>query len=63
MNTLCFAPDWFIWISCVVAVFLGSGLGSRLMAQKLRPKGIRTIFGLVLWAVALFLFVNDILMK
>jgi hypothetical protein len=56
-------PDWLIWISCVVAVFLGSELGSRLMAQKLKPKGVRTIFGVVLWAVALFLFVNDVLLK
>jgi len=56
-------PNWFIWMSCVIAVFLGSEIGSRIMAEKLKPKGVRTIFGLVLWAVALFLFVNDVLLK
>ncbi len=61
--TIAARPNWFIWISCVVAVFLGSELGSRLMAQKLKPKGVRIIFGSVLWAVALLLFVNDVLLK
>jgi hypothetical protein len=56
-------PNWFIWTSCVVAVFLGSEIGSHVMAQKLKPKGVRTIFGIVLWGVALFLFVHDVLLK
>jgi len=56
-------PNWFIWTSCVVAVFLGSEIGSHVMAQKLKPKGVRTIFGIMLWGVALFLFVNDVLLK
>ena len=56
-------PNWFIWTSCVVAVFLGSEIGSHVMAQKLKPKGVRTIFGVVLWGVALFLFVHDVLLK
>jgi hypothetical protein len=56
-------PNWFIWAGCVAAVFLGSEIGSHVMAQKLKPRGVRTIFGLVLWAVALFLFVNDVLLK
>jgi hypothetical protein len=56
-------PNWFVWTGCVIAVFLGSEIGSRVMAEKLKPKGVRTIFGLVLWAVALFLFVNDVLLK
>jgi uncharacterized membrane protein YfcA len=47
----------------VVAVFLGSELGSRIMAEKLKPKGVRMIFGIVLWGVALFLFVHDVLLK
>ena len=56
-------PNWGIWVYCVVAVFLGSELGSRIMAEKLKPKGVRMIFGIVLWGVALFLFVHDVLLK
>jgi hypothetical protein len=56
-------PNWFIWMGCVLAVFLGGEIGSHVMAQKLKPKGVRTIFGAVLWGVALFLFVNDVLLK
>jgi hypothetical protein len=56
-------PNWFIWTSCVVAVFLGSEIGSHVMAGKLKPKGVRTIFGIVLWGVALFLFVHDVILK
>ena len=56
-------PNWVIWAYGVVAVFLGSELGSRIMAKKLKPKGVRMIFGIVLWGVALFLLVNDVLLK
>jgi hypothetical protein len=56
-------PNWIIWAGCTAAVFFGSEIGSHIMADKLKPKGVRTIFGVVLWAVALFLFVNDVLLK
>jgi len=56
-------PNWVLWAGCAVAVFSGSELGSHLMANKLKPRGVRIIFGLVLWAVALFLFINDVLLK
>lgn len=56
-------PNWVIWVSCLIAVFLGSEIGSRVMAEKLKPKGVRTIFGLVLWGVALFLFIHDVILK
>jgi len=56
-------PNWFIWMGCVVAVFLGSEIGSHVMAEKLKPKGVRMIFGIVLWGVALFLFVHDVFLK
>lgn len=56
-------PNWLIWGGCAVAVFLGSQLGSRVMADRLKPKGVRTIFGIVLWGVAILLFVNDVLLK
>ena len=56
-------PNWLIWGGCAVAVFLGSQLGSRVMADRLKPKGVRMIFGVVLWGVAILLFVNDVLLK
>ena len=56
-------PDWLVWVGSTVAVLLGSQLGSRVMADRLKPKGVRTIFGVVLWGVALLLFVNDVLLK
>ena len=56
-------PNWLIWGGCAVAVFAGSELGSKIMADRLKPKGVRTIFGIVLWGVAILLFVNDVLLK
>ncbi len=56
-------PNWLIWAGCTVAVFLGSELGSHVMAEKLKPKGVRTVFGVILWGVALFLFTRDVLLK
>ena len=56
-------PNWFVWTGCVIAVFLGSEIGSHVMAQKLKPRGVRMIFGLVLWGVALFLFIHDVILK
>ena len=56
-------PDWFLWGLCVLAVFLGSQAGSRLMAGKLKSKSIKIIFGLVLLAVSGLLVVKDVLLK
>ncbi len=54
-------PDWGIWISCVIAVFLGSQLGSRLMANRLKSNSIKLIFGIVLLGIALLLIIKDVL--
>ncbi len=54
-------PNWGVWISCVVAVFVGSRLGSTLMANKLKSKSIRLIFGIVLLGIALLLIIKDVL--
>ena len=54
-------PDWVIWASCVIAVFLGSQTGSRLMAERLKSKSIKLIFGIVLLGVALLLIIKDVL--
>jgi len=56
-------PDWFLWGLCVIAVFLGSQAGSRLMAGKLKAKGIKLIFGFVLLGVAGLLIVKDVILK
>lgn len=56
-------PNWLIWAGCTVAVFLGSEIGSHVMAKKLRPKGVRMVFGMILWGVALFLLIKDVLLK
>jgi uncharacterized membrane protein YfcA len=55
-------PDWGIWLSCAVAVFLGSQIGSRVMADRLKPKGVRTIFGIVLWGVAISMLIKDVIL-
>ncbi|MCD6181660.1 MAG: sulfite exporter TauE/SafE family protein [Candidatus Cloacimonetes bacterium] len=53
-------PRWSIWLLCVVAVLLGSQLGSRVMATKLKSKNIKTVFGTVLLLVAAILVVQNL---
>ncbi len=53
-------PRWAIWIGCVLAVFAGSQLGSRLMAGKLKSKGVKIVFGYVLLGVAALILVKDV---
>jgi len=54
-------PQWLTWILCVVAVFVGSQAGSRLMAKKLGSRSIKVMFGLLLLGVAAILIVKDVL--
>jgi len=54
-------PNWLIWILCVIAVFLGSQTGSRLMVKRLKSKAIKLIFGIVLLGVAAVLIIKDVL--
>ncbi len=54
-------PDWGVWISCVIAVFIGSRVGSTLMANKLKSRSIRLIFGTVLLGIALILVIKNVL--
>ena len=51
-------PDLVIWILCVIAVFLGSQIGSRLMVKKLKSKVVKLIFGIVLLTVAGILIIK-----
>jgi len=53
-------PVWRVWILCVIAVFLGSQIGSRLMAEKLKSQSVKLIFGWTLLGVALLLIVKHV---
>ena len=55
-------PNWSIWTLCVFSVLLGSQLGSRLMATKLKSKYVKIIFGIVLLGVALILIIQNFLL-
>jgi|Deesub1362A_J573_1020465.scaffolds.fasta_scaffold02098_12 hypothetical protein len=55
-------PDWTIWLLCVGAVFLGSQLGSRLMARRLKSRSIKPIFGIVLLGISALLIIKDVLL-
>lgn len=55
-------PNWSIWILCVFSVLIGSQLGSRLMATKLKSKYVKIIFGTVLLGVAVLLVLQNFLL-
>ena len=54
-------PRWALWLGCVAGVFIGSQLGSRFMATRLKSKGVKRVFGIVLLIVAAILIVKDVL--
>ena len=54
-------PIWRVWTLCVIAVFLGSQMGSRLMAERLKPQLVKMIFGWILCGVAGLLIVKHVL--
>jgi len=53
-------PQLDIWILNVVAVIIGSQLGSKYMAAKLDTKKIKSIFGFVLLGVAAMLLIQNL---
>ncbi len=55
-------PQWLLWLLCVIAVFLGSQAGSRLMAGKMKSRRIKLVFGVVLLGVAAILIIKDIIL-
>lgn len=55
-------PRWLLWIACAVCVLVGSQLGSRVMADWLRPRAERLIFGVVLMGVAALILIKDVLL-
>ena len=54
-------PQWIIWISTVFAVLLGSQTGSRLMADRLKSRTIKLIFGWVLLGIAAMIIIKDVI--
>jgi len=56
-------PNWILWVLSAFAVLIGSQLGSRIMAGKLKPRGIRLIFGIILMIVASMLIIKDVLLQ
>jgi hypothetical protein len=55
-------PQWNIWIPCIIAVLIGSQLGSRLMVTKLKPNYVKWIFVCVSLVVAIVLIVKDVIL-
>ena len=55
-------PNWAIWLSCGVAVFAGSALGSRIMSTRLKPRSIRFVFGVLLLGVATLILILDVIL-
>ena len=54
-------PRWDVWIATMAAVLLGSQLGSRLMAGRLKSRAVKRIFGIVLLGVAALILLKDVL--
>jgi uncharacterized membrane protein YfcA len=55
-------PQWGIWLATVAAVLLGSQLGSRLMAERMKPRAVKLVFGWVLLGVAALIIVKDVIL-
>lgn len=55
-------PQWIIWATTVIAVLLGSQLGSRTMADRLKSRTVRLIFGWVLLGVAAMILIKDVIL-
>lgn len=56
-------PQWGVWIACIVAVLIGSQLGSRLMAERIKSQAVKRIFGWVLLGVAALIIVKDVVLQ
>jgi uncharacterized membrane protein YfcA len=55
-------PQWGVWIGTVAAVLLGSQLGSRLMASRMKSRAVKQVFGWVLLGVAALIIVKDVIL-
>jgi hypothetical protein len=55
-------PQWGVWTATVLAVLLGSQLGSRLMAERMKSHEVKLVFGWVLLGVAALILVKDVIL-
>lgn len=55
-------PQWVIWGLCVLFVLVGSQLGSRFMVARLKRRGVKLVFGIVLLGVAAILIIKDVIL-
>ena len=55
-------PQWRVWIASVAAVLLGSQLGSRLMAERIKSRAVKQVFGVVLLGVAALIIAKDVIL-
>jgi uncharacterized membrane protein YfcA len=54
-------PQWGVWVGCLVAVLVGSQLGSRLMAERMKSRAVKRVFGFVLLGVAALIIIKDVI--
>ncbi len=54
-------PIWSVWLLSVASVLLGSQLGSRFMAKKMKSKSVKFVFGIVLLFISALLIVKNVL--
>lgn len=55
-------PRWGIWTACAAAVYVGSRMGSHVMAHKMTPRGVKLVFGYVLLGIAGLILVKDVVL-
>jgi len=56
-------PHWIVWFLCGASVLLGSQLGSRFMAERLKSRAVKIVFGIVLLGISAALIIKDVLIK
>lgn len=56
-------PDWLIWGTSALGVFIGSRLGSRFMSTRLNPRRLKRLFGYLLLGVSALILVKDVFLK
>lgn len=49
-----------LWSACAVRVLVGRQLGLRLIADRLRPRAVRLICGVVLLGTATLILIEDV---
>jgi len=59
--TLAARPNWSIWAPCMVAVLIGSQLGSRVMTTRLNPRAVRRYFAILLGLIAVVMIITDVI--